>query len=141
MTKVPCAEQDERGQSLVFAALLLGVAAIALVGLRNASDAILDSARDERAGEAAAAAAGAAVADLELARSRVLGHELDRAETAAFAADPAVTTAARDAAFRLARLHGRADPTDVRVLAFGFEVEVHVTLAGRTHVALLEAHP
>lgn len=136
----PCDEQD-RGQALVFAVLLLGIAALALVGLRGASERILDAVRDDRAGEAAAAAAGTAVADLAFARSRALGHELDRAETAAFAAEPAVTDAAREAAVRLARLHGRADPSDVRVLAIGFEIEIHVTLAGRAHVALLEAAP
>lgn len=131
----------ERGQALVFAVLLLGIAAVALVGLRAVSERILETVRDDRAGEAAAAAGGAAVADLQFARSRALGHELDRAETAAFAAEPAVTEAAREAATRLARLHGRADPREVRVIAIGFEIEVHVALAGRTHVALLEAAP
>lgn len=131
----------ERGQALVFAVLILGVGAVAMVGLRGASERILEGVRDDRAGEAAATAAGAAVADLQFARSRMLGHELDRAETAAFAADPAVSEAARGAAVRLARLHGRADPSEVRVIGIGFEVEVHVTLGGRTHVALLEATP
>lgn len=132
---------SDRGQALVFAVLLLGVAAVALVGLRTVSERILEGVRDDRAGEAAVAAAGAAVADLQLARSRALGHELDRAETAALAADPAVTVAAREAAASLARLHGRADPSDVRVISIGSEIEVHVTLAGRTHIALLEATP
>lgn len=131
----------DRGQALVFTALLLGVAATAVVGLRGVSDGLIESVRDHRTGEAAVAAGGAAVADLLFARSRALGHDLDRDETAAFAAEPAVTDAARSAADRLARLHGRADPSDVRVLAFGFEIEVHVTLAGRTHVALLGANP
>jgi hypothetical protein len=132
---------NERGQALVFAALLLAIAAVALAGLHAASERILDGVRTDRAGEAAAAAAGAAVADLQLARSRALGHDLDRAETADLVADPAVTDAARAAAMRLARLHDRADPTDVRVIAIGFEVEVHVTLGGRDHIALLEAAP
>jgi len=131
----------ERGQALVFAVLLLGLAAVALLGIRTVSDLILGGVRDDRAGEAAVAAAGAAVADLQLARARELGHDLDRAETAAFVAEPAVGNAARDAAVRLARIHGRADPSDVSVLSFGFEVEVHVTLAGRHHIALLEAAP
>lgn len=131
----------ERGQALVFAALLLGVAALALTGIRAVSDAILEGVRDDRAGEAAVAAAGAAVADLQLARARSLGHDLDRAETAAFVAEPAVENAARDAAVRLARLHGRADPVAVTVQSFGFEIEVQLTLAGRQHGALLEAAP
>lgn len=132
---------SDHGQSLVFAALLLGVAAVALVGIRTISDLILDSARDDRAGEAAVAAAGAAVADLQAARARALGRDLGRAETAAFVAQAAVGDAARDAAVRLARLHGRADPTEVTVHSFGFEIEVHLVLAGHHHVALLEAAP
>jgi hypothetical protein len=131
----------ERGQALIFAALLLGVAAVALLGLRDISDRILEGVRDDRAGEAAVEAAGAAVADLKIARERARGRELDRAETAAFVADPAVESAARAAAVRMARVHGRADPSDVTVHAFGFEIEVQLTLAGRAHVALLEAAP
>lgn len=131
----------ERGQALAFAALLLGAAALAVTGLRSVSEATLAGVRDDRAGEAAVAAAGAAVADLQAARARALGRDLDREETAAFVADPRVGDAARDAAVRLARLHGRADPEDVTVLSFGFEVEVRLALAGRHHVALLEAAP
>jgi hypothetical protein len=131
----------ERGQALVLAALMLGVAAAALVGLRDVGDRLVSRVEDDRAGEAAVAAAGAAVADLQLGRARALGHPLGRAETSAFVADPAVAEAARDAAARLARIHGRALPSSVSVHAFGFEIEVHLTLAGRQHVALLEAAP
>ncbi len=131
----------DRGQALVFAVLMLAMAAVALVGLRAVSDRILDGVRDDRAGEAAVAAAGAAIADLQLARARQLGHDLDRAETAAFVAEPSIGDAARDAAVRLAREHGRADPRGAEVLSFGFEIEVHLTLGGRHHVALLEAAP
>lgn len=131
----------ERGQALVLAVLLLALAAVAIAGLRSVSDRILEATRDDRAGEAAVAAAGAAVADLQLSRARELGHDLDRAETATFVAEPAVANAARDAAVRLAREHGRADPAGVEVLSFGFAIEVHLTLAGRHHTALLEAAP
>ncbi len=131
----------DRGQALVVAVLLVAVAAVALTGLRAISDRVLEIARDDRAGEAAVAAAGAAVADLQAARARALGHDLDRGETAAFVAEPLVGNAARDAAVRLAREHGRADPTGVDVLSFGYEIEVHLVLAGRSHTALLEAAP
>lgn len=131
----------ERGQALVLTVVMLALAAVALVGLRAVSDRILEAARDDRAGEAAVAAAGAAVADLEVARERQLGRPLDRAETAVFAAEAAVENAARDAAVRLAREHGRADPAAVEVLSFGYEIEVHLTLAGRSHSALLDAAP
>lgn len=128
--------KDDRGQALVFAVLLLGVAAAALVGLRDAQDRILDAVRDERAGEAAVTAAGEAVSQLQHAKG-----DMDRAATTEFAARPDVIEAARGAAVRLARLHGRADPTDVSVHAYGYEIEVHLTLAGRQHIALLEPPP
>ncbi len=63
------------------------------------------------------------------------------AEIAAFVREATVTGAAREAAVRLARLHGRADPTSVTVHSFGLEVEVHLTLAGHQHIALLEPAP
>ncbi len=132
---------SERGQALVLSAVLLGLAAFAVVGVLGVSGRLLDDVRDDRAGEAAAAAAGTAVADLQFARGRTLGRDLDRAETAAFVSEPGVTAAARDAALSLARLHGRPDPSEVIVQAFGLEVEVHVTLAGRPHIALLPAAP
>jgi len=128
--------RDERGQALVFSVLLLGLAAAVLVGLRDAQDRILDNVRDERAGEAAVAAAGKAVAD----QQRAAG-DLDRAGTTAFVARPDVIDAARAAAIRLARLHGRADPSAVSLHAFGYEIEVHLTLGGRQHIALLEPPP
>jgi hypothetical protein len=127
---------DDRGQALVFSVLLLGVAAAALVGLRDAQDRILDAVRDERAGEAAVTAAGEAVADLQHAKG-----DLDRQGTAAFVTRSDVIDAARAAAIRLARLHGRPDPTEVSVVAYGYEIEVHLTLGGRQHIALLEPPP
>jgi hypothetical protein len=135
------AVSGDRGQALVLTAALLGVAAVAVVGVRGASERLLDSVRDERAGEAAAAAAGAAVADLVVARAVDLGRELDRDDVARLVAEPLTSETATAAAIRIARVHGRDDPADVRVLGIGFEVEVHVTLAGRKHVALIVALP
>src|SRR5439155_22165224 len=122
-------------QALTFAVVLLGLAALALVGLRDASERILDAVRDDRAGDAAAEAGAAVVADMHG------GREMTAAQTAVFVARPDVAEAARAAAVRLAREHRRADPSDVSVHAFGIEVEVHVTLAGRQHIALLEPAP
>lgn len=132
---------DDRGQALLLVALILGVASAAVVGVRGVSEVVLERARDQRAGEAAVAAAGAAVADLAFARTATLRRELDRAEIAMLVADPVTTGAARAAAERLALLHGRAAPTEVRVLAFGFEIEVHVVMGTGTHVALLGSLP
>ena len=132
---------DDRGQALVLAAALLGVAAAAVAAIAVASDVVVEAVRDQRAGEAAVAAAGVAVGDLRSARTSALGRELERDEVALLAADPAATEAARGAALELARAHGRAAPTDVRVLAFGHEIEVHLALAGRSHIALLGSDP
>lgn len=131
----------DRGQALVLTAALLGVAAVAVAGIALASDLIVEGVRDQRAGEAAVAAAGVAVGDLQFARSSALGRELGRDEIAALVSEPATVEAARGAAIALARAHGRADPGDVRVLAIGYEIEVHLTLAGRAHVALLGSNP
>ena len=133
--------RSDRGQALVFAAVLVALAATALVGIKGLGDLLVESDRDQRAGEAAVAAAGAAVGDLLLAESVRRGGELDRAGTAVFAASQSVAEAAREAAGAAARLQGRADPSEVTVQAFGLEIEVHVTLAGRQHIALLEPPP
>jgi len=133
--------RGEGGQALVAAVVLLGMAAAAIVGLLHAQERLLGAVRDGRAGEAAVAAAGTAVADRYHALARSLGRDPSAAETAAFAADPAVTETAREAAVGMARAHGRADPSEVRVRSFGIEVEVDLLLAGRRHVALLESFP
>jgi hypothetical protein len=131
----------ERGQALLGAVLLLAVAALAVAGIAATGERIVGDVRDTRAGEAAVAAAGAAVADLQVARLRELGRSMDTTETALFAAEDRVGAAASEAAARMARAHARADPTDVVVRSFGLEIEVHLTLAGRHHVALLEPPP
>lgn len=131
----------DRGQALVLAALLTGVAAVAVIGLRTVSEGILQEVRDVRAGEAAVSAAATAVSDILLGRQQALGRELEPAELARLAAEPATAEAARFAAVRLAREHRRADPSGVRVLAFGYEIEVRLTLAGREHVALVGYEP
>lgn len=128
----------DRGQALVVTAGLLAPAALAVVLLIAQQDRLVQLVREQRAGEAAVAAAGAVVADLQLERMRALGRGLDAAELAGFAAEDAVADAARAAAVAIARAHGAAEPSDVRVLSFGVEIEVHLTLAGRRHIALLE---
>lgn len=127
----------DRGQVLVLTALLAGISAVAVIGLAMVSEGVLAEVRDVRAGEAAVSAAATAVSDILLEHERALGRDLEPDELARLAADPATAEAARHAAVRLAREHRRADPTDVRVLAFGHELEVRVRLAGREHAALL----
>ena len=111
----------ERGQALLLVAVLLGVAALAAVGLRDAQERLVAGARDQLAAEAAAEAAGAVVADLLLA-----GADPRRLVT-----DPAARTAAQAAADEMSALHGRSAPTDLRLVAVPSGVEVELRLAGR----------
>lgn len=129
--------RGDRGQSLVVAALLLGVAALALTLLIGAQERLLAGLRDQRTGEAAVAAAGSAVADLQLARVRAAGRPLTIGEIEAFASDPAVHEAARTAARRIADALGDTRTIYLLIRPFGSEIEVHLALGGRTHIALL----
>jgi hypothetical protein len=129
--------RGDRGQSLVVAALLLAVAALAVTLLLGAQDRLVSAVRDQRTGEAAVAAAGSAVADLQFARVRATGRPLTIGEIEAFAAEASVLEAARVAARRIADAHGDTRLLDVVIRAFGSEIEVHLELGGRTHIALL----
>jgi hypothetical protein len=129
--------RGDRGQALVIAALLLGLAAFAVILVVASQERLVAGLRDQRTGEAAVAAAGAAIADLQLARSRELGRPFTVEEIARFAAEPSVLEAARSAAARMARAHGSAEPSELVVQSFGVEIEVHLTLRGWRHVALL----
>ena len=132
---------EDHGQALVFAVLLLGVAAAVIVGLLDVQQRILSDVRDQRAGEAAVAAAGRVVADSLFARTGRGTQHLTQDATARLAGDPEVIDAARLAAASMASENGRSDPTEVTVHAYGYEIEVHLTLAGRRHIALLEPAP
>ena len=111
----------ERGQALLLMAVLLGVAALAAVGLRDAQERLVDGVRDQLAAEAAAEAAGAVVADL------LIGG----ADPRRLVADPAARAAAQVAADEMSALHGRSAPTDLRVEVVSAGVEVELRLAGR----------
>lgn len=129
--------RSERGQALVVAAAILGLAAFAVSALLGAQERLLTEVALQRAGEAAVAAAGAAVADLELAYARELGRELAPADIERLAADERAIGAARLAADRMAAAHVVAAPDSVVLRAFGSELEVHLVLRGRRFVALL----
>lgn len=129
--------RGDHGQSLVVAALLLAVAALAVTLLLGAQDRLITAARDQRTGEAAVAAAGSAVADLQLARLRATGRPLTVGEIEAFAAEASVLEAARAAARRIADAHSDARIIEVVIRSFGSEIEIHLGLGGRTHIALL----
>jgi hypothetical protein len=81
---------DERGQAILAVVLALGIAAIAIVGLRSAQERIVAGASSQRAGEAAIEAAAQSVADVyavhptaatELVRENG-GHGVERVELA-----------------------------------------------------------
>lgn len=129
--------RGDRGQSLVVAALILAVAALAVTLLLGAQDRLISAVRDQRTGEAAVAAAGSAVADLQLARVRATGRPLTVREIEAFAAEASVIEAARAAARRISDAHGDTRTIDLVIRSFGSEIEVHLDLGGRQHIALL----
>jgi hypothetical protein len=129
--------RSERGQALVVCAAIIGLAALAVSALLGAQERLLAEVALQRAGEAAVAAAGAAVADLELAYARELGRDLVSADIERLAADERVGGAARLAADRMAAAHGVAAPESVVLRAFGSEFEVHLALRGRPYVVLL----
>jgi hypothetical protein len=103
----------ERGQALVLAVLALALAALTIVGLREAQGRILSDARDRRAGEAAVEAAGAVLADAQLDFIASLRDELGTArilpslaELDAFVTDPLVVERSRAAAAELSAANG-----------------------------------
>ena len=64
------ATSDDRGQAVVVAVLFIAIAAVVIVGLRFAQEEILAAAKERRAGEAAAEAATAVIADAYVAELR-----------------------------------------------------------------------
>ena len=123
----------ERGQALVVAALLIGIGAVAIVGLRAAQERVLDRALTRSAGEAAVEAAAAVVADAYIAH-------LDSVRARAFEVPrPTVGEAARIAAAEVAAASGAvfADAVDAR--CDGRSIVIELRHAGRLHRAALEA--
>ncbi|HUG05758.1 MAG TPA: hypothetical protein VMQ78_04400 [Candidatus Limnocylindria bacterium] len=134
----------ERGQALVVAALLMGIGALAIVGLRSAQDRVLATAREQNTGEAAVEAAAAAVADVYVARLdslRARAFELPRPtlDVAGMLTDPATREAARAAAAEAAAHNGGMFDGAVEVRCAGTTIEIELTHAGRRHRAALPA--
>ena len=119
----------DRGQALVLAVLVLGLAAATIVGLQAAQDRILRDAHERRAGEAAVEAAGAAIADAQIG----FAGSLD-----AFAADPLVAERARAAADQLSALNGGAAVRDLTITANAREIEVGLSIGNHRQRAAVE---
>lgn len=121
---------DERGQALVVAALLLGIAAVVIAGLRLSQDAILARSKGSRAGEAAIEAATSVVADAyvrELRRAALAGDQ-HGPDIDAVLADPSVREEARAAASDLSIRNGGTTVDEVTVSCGADGVDVRIVL-------------
>ncbi|HUQ17610.1 MAG TPA: hypothetical protein VM070_07475 [Candidatus Saccharimonadales bacterium] len=138
--------RGDDGQALVIAVLGIGIAAVTIVGLRDAQDRILAEAHARRAGEAAVEAAGAALADAQAALiTRVRAQRgraaslVRREELAQLISDPAVIEAALAAARELAAENRAGAPTDLLIRDVGADLEVLLTVDRRRHRAAIGA--
>lgn len=135
---------EDRGQALVIAALLIGIGALAIVGLRVVQDRVLAGALAQDAGEAAVEAAAAAVADayvahLDALREHVFDVPRPTADVVGLLARPATREAARVAAAEAAALNGAVFDGVVEARCVGRTIEIELHHAGRLHRAALQA--
>lgn len=134
----------ERGQALVIAALLIGIGALAIIGLRVVQDRVLANAVAQDAGEAAVEAAAAAVADAYVAQlESVRRHAFDvprpTADVVGLLADPATREAARAAAVEAAARNGEVFAGGVDARCAGATIQIELHHAGRLHRAAVQA--
>lgn len=128
----------------MIAAILIGIGALAIVGLRVAQERVLDGALARSAGEAAVEAAAAAVADayvehLDSVRDRAFALPRPTVDVAAVLADPATREAARVAAAEVAAASGAIFTGVIEARCVGGSIEVELRHAGRVHRAAIEA--
>lgn len=127
---------DEGGQALVVAVLLLGLAAVAITGLRAAQDQIVASARERRAGEAAVEAATAVFADAYAAEARAAAPSAPAFSTVAAAISAArVREDAHAAADALSAINGGGAVGVPSVACENGSVSVTLTVAERRYRA------
>ena len=134
----------ERGQALIVAALLIGIGALAIVGLRVVQDRVIASAIAQDAGEAAVEAAAAVVADAYLAqldtvRAHAFSVPRPTADVAAVLRDPVVRESARAAAAEAAARNGAIFDGAVEAHCVGTTIEIELRHDGRLHRAALPA--
>jgi hypothetical protein len=138
------AVRGERGQALVIAAILIGIGALAIVGLRAVQDRVLANAVAQDAGEAAVEAAAAAVADAYVARIDSLrAHAFDvprpTLDIVGLLADPATRESARAAAADVAARSGGTFDGAIEARCVGATIEIDLHHAGRLHRAAVQA--
>jgi len=136
--------RGECGQALVVAAILIGIGALAIVGLRAVQDRVLANAVAQDAGEAAVEAAAAVVADAYVARIESLrAHACDVPRPTpgivGTLADPATRESARAAAADVAARNGGTFDGAIEARCVGATIEIELHHAGRLHRAAVQA--
>lgn len=134
--------KGERGQALLIAALVIGIGALAIVGLRAVQDRVLANAQTRSAGEAAVEAAAAAIADAYTAQlDSVRAHAFDvprpRVDVPGVLSHPATLEAARAAASEAAARNGGVFDGVVSARCAAGTIEIELSHAGRRHRASL----
>jgi hypothetical protein len=128
----------------VIAAVLIGLGALAIVGLRSAQDRVLANAAAQDAGEAAVEAAAAVVADayvahLDSLRRRAFEVPAPTADVAGVLADPLTREAARSAAAEVAARNGLVFEGGVDARCVGATIRIELEHGGRLHRAAVQA--
>jgi len=131
---------DDRGQTLVITALLMAIAVVAVVGLREAQSRLIANTVSHRAGEAAVEAAAASLADAyvaHLSSLRARGSDGPRAtaDVPGLISRPEVIESARIAADGLARENGAGRVESLSTTCGNGRVEVWLILQGFPHHA------
>ena len=126
---------DDRGQALVLAVLLLAIGAVAISGLRTAQEQILGAAREHRAGEAAIEAATAVIADAYVAELRRETSDGSGLDVFAAVTDARARDAARAAAAEVSSLNGGPTVGAIAVRCVVGLVDVSLTISDRMYRA------
>jgi len=123
-------------------ALVLGVAAVSLVGLRAAQERVVTAARAQRAGEAAVEAAAASIADAYVADATgasARGSPRSTTDVRRLVADLRVIEAARSAADDAARANQAGPSESLEATCGEGRIEARLTLRGYPHRAAFAA--
>jgi hypothetical protein len=130
---------DERGQALVVAVLLIAIAAVAIGGLRLAQERIFLSSREHRAGEAAAEAAAAVLADAYAAELRRVAASSaaprPTPDVPRALREPTVRENARAAASDMSERNSGPPIAEIAVRCANGSAEAAIVVSGRSYRA------